>query len=464
MLAPAVDLTSPGTRVYRHGPEHLRSHRASGQQAQWRNLRPISDKAWMNPYTTALYDAVLAPLAAERTDEAMALLKLALHSGAEDPYFFYALGNCQFKAGEYANAAVALTTATRIDPTRAEAFNDLAAALFVLGRDAEALACLRRSLHLRPDLPEAEETDAIWLLRYGRFHEGWRKYEARFRTRANQHLRRPFVQPAWTGEPLQGRTILLHAEQGLGDALQFVRYAPLVAERGGPVIVEVYPEVSPLLMQLPAGIQVVHTGTTLPHFDLHCSLLTLPLVFDTDLDSIPATVPYLAVPDIRMTKWRAKLGPRRGMRVGIAWSGNPKHRDDARRSIPFDLFSTVLTNRPGIEFHVIQNDIRPADRARLKAMPHIRNHAADLHDFGDTGALVALMDVVISVDTSVCHLAGALDRPVWLLLAHLADWRWLLERDDSPWYPSMLLLRQPERGDWTSVLSIVAGRLEEMPA
>jgi hypothetical protein len=418
----------------------------------------------MNPYTSALYEIVLAPLEAGRTDEAMPLLKLALQSGAGDPYFFYALGNCQFKAGQYAEAAIALTVATRLDPWRAEAFNDLAAALFVLGRDAEALACLRRSLDLRPDLPEAQETDAIWLLRYGRFHEGWRKYEARFRTQANRSLWRSFVQPVWTGEPLQGRTILLHAEQGLGDALQFVRYAPLVAARGGRVIVEVYAEVSPLLMQLPGGIRVVHTGSTLPHFDVHCSLLSLPLVFDTDLDSIPATLPYLTVPDIRIAHWRRKLGPRRGLRVGVAWSGNPKHRDDARRSIPFGLFSTVLTDRPGIEFHVVQSGMRTSDRAALREMPHIQDHSAELHDFGDTGALVSLMDVVISVDTSVAHLAGALDRPVWLLLAHLADWRWLLERDDSPWYPSMWLLRQAERGDWTGVLSVVSSRLDEMLA
>lgn len=415
----------------------------------------------MNPYTAALYDVLLPPLEAGRTDVAMPLLKLALQSGADDPYFHYALGNCQFKAGEYAEAAIALTTATRMDPTRAEAFNDLAAALFVLGRDAEALACLRRALDLRPGLAEAQETDAIWLLRYGRFHEGWRKYEARFRTRANKHLWRAFAQPVWKGKPLQGRTILLHAEQGLGDALQFVRYAPLVAARDGRVIIEVYAEVSPLLTHLPSNIRVVSAGSGLPHFDVHCSLLSLPMVFDTDLDSIPATVPYLTVPEIRLAKWRGKLGPRRRLRVGVAWSGNPKHRDDARRSIPFDLFATMLTDRPEIEFHVVQSDMRTADRMALQRMPHVRNHAADLRDFGDTGALVSLMDVVISVDTSVIHLAGALGRPVWLLLAHLADWRWLLERDDSPWYPSMRLLRQPERGDWASVLSIASAWLTD---
>jgi hypothetical protein len=190
----------------------------------------------------------------------------------------------------------------------------------------------------------------------------------------------------------------------------------------------------------------------------------LPGVFGTNLDSIPAAVPYLTVPKDRLAKWRGILGPRRALRVGVAWSGNPNHRDDARRSIPFDVFATLLTDRPDIEFHVMQTDLRPAARTALRAMPHVRNHAEVPQDLGDAGALVSLMDVVISVDTSIAHLAGALDRPVWLLLAHLADWRWLLERDDSPWYPSMWLLRQPERGDWASVLSVVASRLQEMLA
>ncbi|HEX4366918.1 MAG TPA: tetratricopeptide repeat-containing glycosyltransferase family protein [Rhodopila sp.] len=416
----------------------------------------------MNPYTIALHDALVPLLEGGRTEEAIPLLKLAIQSGADDPFFLYALGNCQFIAGDCTEAAVALTTATRIDPTRAEAFNDLAATLFVLGRDAEALACLRRSLTLRPDLPEAQETDAMWLLRYGRFHEGWRKYEARFRTRANRHLWRSFAQPNWEGEKLGGRTILLHAEQGLGDALQFARYAPLVAARGGRVILQAYAEIVPLLTKLPGVATLIDTATAPPRFDVHCSLLSLPRVFGTDLDSIPAAVPYLTVPEARMAHWRHKLGPRRALRVGVAWSGNPKHRDDARRSIPFDVFATLLTDRPDIELHVLQTGLRRADRAGLQDRPWVRNHADVPQDFGDAGALVSLMDVVISVDTSIAHLAGALDRPVWLLLANLADWRWMMERDDTPWYPSMRLLRQPERGDWASVLSVVAARLGEM--
>jgi hypothetical protein len=418
----------------------------------------------MTPYAAALFESIRVPMEAGRTIEAIALLKTAVASGTDDAFFLYALGNCQFRIGDHAEAAVSLEASTRLEPTRAEAFNDLAAALFVLGRDAEALTCLRRALDLHPDLAEAEETDAIWLLRYGRFREGWQKYEARYRTHANRHLRRCFTQPRWDGEPLRGRTILLHAEQGLGDALQFVRYAPLVAARGGRVILELYAGIAPLVMKMPGVTQIVTSGSVLPPFDVHCSLLSLPLVFGTDLDSIPATVPYLAVPEDRIARWRARLGPRRALRVGIAWSGNPMHRDDARRSIAFDTFSVLLTDRPEVEFHVVQTPLRDADRAALQRLPHVHGRFSKIMDFADTGALVSLMDIVITVDTSVAHLAGALDRPVWLLLAHLADWRWLLERDDSPWYPSFWLLRQPERGDWDSVLATAAQQLEEILA
>ncbi len=418
----------------------------------------------MNAYVRALYEAAVRPLESDAPDTAIPLVKLALGSGDNDAFFLYALGNAQFKQGLYEEAAVALRASVRIDPTRAEAFNDLAASLFALERDAEALACLRRSLDLRPDLAESEETDGIWLLRYGRFRQGWRKYEARLRTRANRDLVRPFAQPQWRGERLNGRTILLHAEQGLGDTLQFVRYAPLVAARGGRVILEVYPEVRPLLDRMPGIAEIVSRGQALPPFDLHCSLLSLPLAFRTELDSIPATVPYLSVPEDRMAAWRWRLGPHRCLRVGIAWSGNPRHRDDRRRSIPFALFSALLAERPGIEFHVVQTEIRAPDTEALAAMPHVRRHGVHLRDFGDSGALVSLMDLVISVDTSVAHLAGALARPGWLLLPRVADWRWLLERDDSPWYPSLELFRQAERGDWAGVVAAAEGRLREMLA
>ncbi len=409
----------------------------------------------MTPYTKALFDAVWPALESGDANAAIPLLKLALAENARDPYFHYALGNCQFRAGDIEQAAVALNTATRLNPKQAEAFNDYAATLLVLGRDAEGLAYLQQALTLDPTLPEATETDAIWLLRYGIFNEGWQKYEARFRTRANRQLWRNFSQPAWKGEPLNGRTILLHAEQGLGDALQFCRYAPLVAHRGGRVVLEVYPQILPLVRHLPGVTLAVPNDQPPPPFDVHCSLLSLPGVFDTDLDSIPATVPYLTVPPEKIAEWAERLGPRQRKRVGIAWSGNPNHRDDARRSIPFETFHTLTAAHPDVEFHSLQKDVSAT-------AANVFDHAGDLHDFADTAGLMAQLDLVISVDTSVVHLAGALGHPVWVLLMKLADWRWLLEREDSPWYPTMTLLRQPARGDWASVLAEASRRLSAL--
>lgn len=416
----------------------------------------------MNPYAQALVEAIAPLINSAPPNDVIPAVKLALQSDAAEGYLYYVLGNRQFEAGLCDEATIALELATRLVPTRAEGFNDLAAALFVLQRDAEAIANLQRSLTLNPDLAEAQETDAIWLLRYGRFREGWRKYEARFRTRRNQHQWRALPQPFWQGERLDGKTILLHAEQGLGDAVQFVRYVPMVAARGGRVILEVYAEAVPVVREIHGVSRVIARGENLPPFDVHCPLLSLPLKFGTDLDSIPATVPYLTVPPEKLRLWREKLGPRKGLRIGIAVSGNPHHRDDARRSIPLETFLTAFRSRPDAELHFLQDTVRPSDEAALQRYPNLHSHVGELHDFGDTGALIAQLDVVMSVDTSVIHLAGALGRPVWVLLMHLADWRWLLERDDTPWYPTMRLFRQPERGDWASILAEVSSRLEAL--
>lgn len=416
----------------------------------------------MNPYSQALLEAVTPLINDGPPDAVIPAVKLALQSDATEGYLYYILGNRQFEGGACDEAAVALDVATHLLPKQPEPFNDLAASLFVLQRDAEAIAILQRSLALNPDMAEAQETDAIWLLRYGRFREGWRKYEARFRTRKNQFQWRTLSQPFWQGERLDGKTILLHAEQGLGDAVQFARYVPMVAARGGRVILEVYKEALPIMRDLHGVARLIARGEPLPAFDVHCPLLSLPLKFATDLDSIPANIPYLTVPAEKLKPWREKLGPRKGLRVGIAVSGNPRHRDDARRSIALETFLKAFAGRPDAELHFLQDQVRPSDEAALQGHPNLHSHVGELHDFGDTGALIAQLDIVVSVDTSVAHLAGALGRPVWLLLAHLADWRWLLERDDSPWYPTMRLFRQVERGDWTSVLAAVGSQLEAL--
>ena len=416
----------------------------------------------MTPYVQFLSEQAVEAHKAHRNEECANLLNLLIGKGYYDAQALYLLGNVLYGLKRYEEARFALTQSIRIDPTSAHALNDLAATLFALRRDAEAMSYIRRALELRPDLPEAEETDSIALLRLGRFRDGWRKYEARYRTQLSDTYRRDFPQPQWHGEPLAGRTILLHAEQGFGDSIQFIRYAPMVAARGGRVVVETQRGLGALFRSMASISEVVERGDPLPHFDVHCPMLSVPLAFDTDLDSIPANVPYLKVPKELVYDWHTRLGPKRRMRIGVAWSGNPKHPDDARRTIPLAKFARLLQPHPGREFHVLQDSIRDSDLSALAELPHIFDHSRTLRDFNDTAALITLMDVVVTVDTALGHVAGALGWPVWLLLAFIPDWRWMLGRDDSPWYPTAWLFRQPRRDDWDSVLEEVARQLDDM--
>jgi len=419
--------------------------------------------AIMTGFHEALTRAAILP-PEEKPAEAVERLIRQIPPGQLDGYAFYVLGNTLFRDGRLEEAEAALRRAVRLDPGRAQAFNDLAATLFALGREHEAVNHIRRALALDPNLAEAQETDAIWLLRYGRFREGWKKYEARFRSADAAMVTRDIPAPRWQGEPLSGKRILLHAEQGLGDTIQFLRYVPLVAQLGGRVVLEVYEPVLPLLSGLRGVERVIIRGQPVPSVDTHCSLLSLPMIFRTDLDSIPANIPYLRAPAERLAIWRRRLGPRTDLRIGIVWSGNPRHREDKRRSMSFQQFSRLIRPDARASYHVIQAEVRDSDKADLAACANVRDHSALLKDFGDTAALLSLLDVVVGVDTSVMHLAGALGVPGCLMLMDVADWRWLLARDDSPWYPSLQLFRQPKRYDWESVLETVAERLQEMLA
>lgn len=416
----------------------------------------------LTPYAEALARAAEVAHAAGRPEEAATVLKLAIGCSGDDGLLLYHLGHLQHGLGQYPESEQALRRSVALDPTRANAFNDLAATLFVLGRDAEALGFIRQALVLDPALAEAEETDSIWLLRNARFSEGWRKYEARNRTAESAKFVRNFTQPQWYGEPIHGRTILLHAEQGLGDSLQFCRYAPLVAARGARVLLEVHPGLRGVMTGLRGVSRVLERGEPLPHFDLHCPLLSLPLAFGTDLDSIPAQVPYITPDPDHVWRWRARLGPRERMRIGIAWSGNPIHKEDRRRSLPLSQFAHILAPHQGREFHVLQSVVRDSDKPVLETLPGVHDHSGLLADFSDTAALVSLMDLVICVDTSVGHLAGAMGWPTWVLVQAIPDWRWMWQRDDSPWYPGHWLFRQKRVNDWDPVLQEVARQLDDM--
>ena len=367
------------------------------------------------------------------------------------------LGALLHKVHDELGAVDSLARAIALQPDLIEARGDMAAALCGLNRYPEALEQYRAILALQPDNTNAQYLEGLALLALGDFEHGWDRHEARWRSSLGAERRRDFPQPYWLGEAdIAGATILLHAEQGYGDTLQFVRYAPLVATRGARVLLEVQAGLAPLLRGLAGVAGVFATGETLPAFDQHCSLMSLPRAFRTTLDSVPANVPYLTPPADRVAVWRDRLGAPRGRRIGIAWSGT---KSPWNRAIPLAVLAP-LAARPDCELHVTQTEIWPADRATLDTLPQIADHSATLEDFADTAALMSQMDLIISIDTAAAHLAGALGRPTWLLLPFGPDYRWLIGRTDSPWYPTMRLFRQAGLNDWPSVVEAVLRQLD----
>jgi Flp pilus assembly protein TadD len=337
---------------------------------------------------------------------------------------------------------------------------DLGSALGRLNRQKEAIHQYRLALAIDPDNLLAQYFESLMRLSLGDMPAAWSGHECRLAIPQGVGGRRPHIQPLWRGEQdLAGKRILLHAEQGLGDTLQFVRYAPMVAALGATVILEVQPGLTPALRGL-SGIESIHEfGGSPPNFDLHCPIMSLPAMFETALETIPAKIPYLTAEPDRLTAWKKRLGPWRKMRIGLAWSGREGHASDLSRSIALASLIPLLS-RGDVECHVVQRDIRASDRETLSAWPSLADHSESLNDFAETAALVAAMDLIVSVDTAIAHLAGALGRPTWVLLAHSADWRWMRDRADSPWYPTSRLFRQPKRDDWQSVLDTLMRQLD----
>jgi TPR repeat/Glycosyltransferase family 9 (heptosyltransferase) len=324
--------------------------------------------------------------------------------------------------------------------------------LRALNRHAEALASYGRAIALDKDFAEAHLNAAHALLSLGDLPRGFAAYEWRWKNESLTISRRKFREPLWLGAPpVAGKTILLHAEQGLGDTIQFARYAKLLARAGGNVVLEVAPALKQLISGMDGVSRVLAQGDALPRFDLHCPLASLPLAFKTELASIPAEIPYLAAPAERLDKWRARMEALARPRIALAWSGNAAHANDRNRSIPLARLEP-LWSRTNVTFVSVQRDVREADAGALAGAARLVHLGDELSDFADTAAVLALADLVISVDSAVAHLAGAMGRPAWILLPFSPDWRWLLGREDSPWYPTARLFRQPAIGDWQGVI------------
>ncbi len=301
---------------------------------------------------------------------------------------------------------------------------------------------------------------------HGDFEAGWTGREARWK-KADPGAYPTFTEPRWFGEDITGKTILICADEGLGDTIQFARYVPMVAARGARVILVVDGPALTLLSGLPgvSDCLALSPAMTLPAFDLHCPMSGLPLAFATRLDTIPAETPYLPAPPAdRVAIWEQRLRARESapdkLRIGVVWSGNPEHKNDHNRSVPLSMLSRLLD--VDATFVSLQKQPRPGDRATLQARSDIVDLTADLGDFSETAALLNCLDLVVTVDTSVAHLAGALGRPTWILLPYDPDYRWLLSRDDSPWYPTARLFRQTAGRDYAEVLDRVRTELETL--
>ena len=386
-----------------------------------------------------------------RLEDAVARYERALELVPDHPEARNNLGVALVDLGRREEAITHHKKALALQPDRAELHYNFGSALQREGLYSEALACYGRALALKPDYAQAHLNRSLALLLTGELDEGWEEYEWRF---AVARYDRKFDQPLWSGTPLGGRSILVHAEQGFGDALQFVRYIPAVAERGGRVVLEVPASLVRLAHTVAGASEVVAAGDPLPAFDCHCPLLSLPRVFKTNLATIPNAVPYLGVPAEASPAWAERIPTTPGLKVGIVWAGTTVGAIDLRSLQP-------LWDLDGVSWFSLQVGDRSADISSLGGVK-IADLSPWLADFAETAAAVCRLDLVISVDTSVAHLAGALGRPTWLLLRYPPEWRWLLDREDSPWYPTARLFRQRKEGDWPGVAREVAATLAQM--
>ncbi len=373
-------------------------------------------------------------------------------------------------ADAYNNRGAVLNELTRLDeaidsfgkaltlnPDYAEAYNNRGVALQDLGRLEKAVADFDKALALRPEFSEASSNLAYCLLKIGRFERGWHLHE--WRKRVPKPVgNRTLPRPLWLGrENILNATVFVHFEQGLGDTIQFSRYGKLLKERGAKVVMSVQEPLYPLLKQMSPDIQVIKGSEVPNQFDYHCPLMSLPLAFGTTLQTIPCERRYIVADDALHKTWDRRLPPPSKKRIGFVWRGNSIHRNDRHRSIALSSLAPLF----GIDAHWVslQKELTPGDATALAAFPQIADVGTELQDFSDTAAVIDALDLVIAVDTSIAHLAGAMGKPVWILLPFNADWRWLANRDDSPWYPSAKLYRQADIGGWDGVVARVQAAL-----
>jgi hypothetical protein len=390
-----------------------------------------------------------------RYDEAVVAGERALALDPANPLVLNNLGVARYDRGQYDKAIECYRRAIALAPASPEAHNNLGNAVLAQGDATAALAFYRHAVALNPDYVEAHNNLAMTLLLTGDFESGWRELEWRHRRAGRPQP--PISQPQWRGEDFAGRTLLVQGEEGHGDAIHFLRYLPAVVARGGKVVLSVHRPLVRLARDLVTNVEVLALEAQPPRFDLHCSLMSLPLVFGTTLASVPAEVPYLSVAAEVAERWQRRLAGGSTLNVGLVWSGSVKYGLNRHRAMAADRLAPLL-DIEGVRWFSLQVG---EPKVELSGLPHgkITDLSGELEDFTETAGALLALDLVISTDTAVPHLAGALARPAWVMLAFVPDWRWLLDRDTSPWYPTMRLFRQSRSGGWGRVVERVAAEL-----
>jgi tetratricopeptide (TPR) repeat protein len=395
-----------------------------------------------------------------RPEDALASFNRAIELEPTFAAAYINRGNVHRSLRRFSNALGDFDHAIELNPTSAAAYNNRGNILRELGEHQLAIQSFTKALAINPDLVDTHLNLAFCHLAMGALVQGWRQYEWRWKL---PHLKdqRVFKQPRWDGkDSLRGKTILIHCEQGFGDTIQFCRYLKLLNERGGRVLFEVQKPLLSLLRELQGIDDILPEGATLPHFDLQLPLLSLPGVLRTTLTTIPVRGRYIFSNPQSVSHWRAHFSESSLPRIGICWSGNPHQENDRNRSMTLDEFVQALP--PGAHYVSLQKEIRSHDQKTLAARTDITHLGDRINDFSDTAAIIEHVDAVVSVDSSIAHLAGAMNKNLCLLLPFNADWRWLTRRQDSPWYHSAILYRQQRIGDWSSVLSDARGYIASM--
>jgi tetratricopeptide (TPR) repeat protein len=449
-------------------PDYIEAYcslgRALQDQLRFDEALDLFDKILqISPYEANIHHGRGKILSAQgRYDQAIEAFARAIDLNPDKAIFYNSLGIARGLSGDQPAAIEAFELALNIQPDLAEAVNNLGTAMQELGEFDKALEYFGRAIQIRPDYGEACFNRAAICLLKGDFEQGWADYEGRSRQTGwkRSHTCPPGM-PRWNGNFFTGKRLCVHSEQGLGDTLQFIRYLPLVKALGGTVVLET----SELLVELLSGLKSVDEfviqgsdySKDADH-DMCVHLLSLPGLFQTTLETIPSTVPYVVADSVKVSYWKHKLTGH-DFKIGLVWAGNPSHKKDSSRSVELEHFG-VLDKISGLRMYGLQKGEAARQAGKLADVRDIHNFGDELYDFSDTAALIANLDLVVSVDTAVAHLAGSMGKPIWVMLPYVPDWRWMLARDDSPWYPTMRLFRQPEKGNWDAVMRNIVKELE----